>query len=112
MHKSDVPLRQIVSFVNSPTYYLSKHLVSLLAPLIGNGPTHVNNSIQFVSFISKQTLGQNQVLVSLDVVSFTNVPVDLACRIDNNRLCVDSTLNDRTSLSTCIDQVVTLLRFC
>ena len=111
VHKLDFSLRPIVSFVNSPTYYLSKHLVSLLAPLVGNSPTHVKNSIQFVSFISMQTLGLNQVLVSFDVVSLlTNVPVDLACQIANNRLCGDSTLNDRTSLS--INQVVTLQRFC
>ena len=102
VHKPDVLLRPIVSFVNFPTYHLSKHLVSLLAPLVGNGPTHVKNSIHL-----KQTLGANHVRVSFHMVSFTNM---LACQIANNHLCADSTLNACTSLS--VDLVVTLLRFC
>ena len=32
IHKQDVPLRPIVSFISSPTYSLSKHLVSLDPP--------------------------------------------------------------------------------
>ena len=36
VHKPNVPLRPIVSFVNSPTYHLSKHLVNILSPLVGN----------------------------------------------------------------------------
>ena len=80
VHKPNVPLRPIASFVGSPTYQLSKHLVFLLAPLVGKTPAHVKNSIDFASFISDQTLQQGQMLVSFDVVSlFTNVPVDLGC---------------------------------
>ena len=50
-------------------------------------------------------------LVSFDVVSlFTNVPVDLACRVAGTHLQSDESLEDRTLLSP--DQILTLLRFC
>ena len=100
VHKPNVPLRPIASFVGSPTYQLSKHLVFLLAPLVGKTPAHVKNSIDFASFISDQTLQQGQVLVSFDAVSlFTNVPVDLACRVAGMCLQSDESLGDRTMLS-------------
>jgi hypothetical protein len=35
VHKLNVPMRPIVSFVQSPTYHFSKHLSDLLSPLIG-----------------------------------------------------------------------------
>ena len=86
-HKPSVPLRPIASFVDSPSYQLSKHIVYLLSPLVGKTTSHVNNSIQFASFISEQTLVDSQMLVSFDVVSlFTNVPVDLVCRVAGARL--------------------------
>ena len=36
VHKPDVPLRPIVSFMSSPTYELSKLLAWLLAALVGS----------------------------------------------------------------------------
>ncbi len=69
------------------------------------------DSIEFASFISDQTLQQDQMLVSFDVVSlFTNIPVDLACQVTGTRLHSDEPLEDRTMLS--LDQILTLLRFC
>ena len=56
IHKPEVPLRPIVSFVNLPTYTLSKHLVSILSPLVGKSPSHVRNSADFASFIAGQTV--------------------------------------------------------
>ena len=54
VHKIDIPLRPIVSFVNSLTYCLSKHLVSLLSPLVGKTSSHVANSFDFKdSFVVK-----------------------------------------------------------
>ena len=58
VHKEGIPLRPIVSFVNSPTYALSKHLASILAPLIGKSQSHVRNSTEFSSFITGQTIPQ------------------------------------------------------
>ncbi len=52
IHKPNTPLRPIVSFINSPTYILSKHLVTILSPLVGNSSTHVKNSFDFSKFIS------------------------------------------------------------
>ena len=35
VHKPEVPLRPIASFIHSPTYQLSKHLSQLLSALVG-----------------------------------------------------------------------------
>ena len=53
VHKPGRPLRPIVSFINSPTYQLSKHLVSLLSPLVYNSSSYVANSFDFATFIKK-----------------------------------------------------------
>ena len=79
VHKPDVPLRPIVSFVSSPTYELSKFLARLVAPLVGLTSSHVRNSKTFVEFMRSQIMAKEETLVSFDVVSlFTCVPTDLA----------------------------------
>ena len=50
IHKQNVPLRPIVSFYTSPTYQLSKHLLYILTPLVGNTQSAVRNSKHFVDF--------------------------------------------------------------
>ena len=76
IHKPNVPLHPTVSFVQSPTYQLSKHLTRILSPLIGNTDSSVLNSVEFSTFIHLKTVREDEVLVSFDVVSlFTNVPV-------------------------------------
>ena len=76
IHKPEVPLRPIASFINSPCYQLSKHLVHLLSPLVRNTSSFVKNSTEFAAYISDQIITDGAVLVSFDVVSlFTNVPV-------------------------------------
>ena len=111
LHKPGVPLRPIVSFVNSPSYNLSKYLVHLLSPLVGSSSSHVRNSEDFARFARDLHLRDDDLLVSYDVVLlFTNVPVELACRVARERLQLDLDLADRTSLT--VDEVISLLEFC
>ena len=93
------------------TYYLSKHLVTILSPLAGRLISHVKNTFVFAAFIACQSLHPGTVLVSFDVVSsFTKVPVDLAARVAHERLVADTSLTEHTSLSP--DEVVDLLKIC
>ena len=111
IHKPDVPLRLIVSFVSSQTYSLSKHLVSILSPLVGNSEHHVRNSTDFAKFITAQTVKEDEVLVSFDVVSlFTRIPTNLAVQVACQRLQDDPSLPERTSLTP--SEIVSLLELC
>ena len=111
VHKPNVPLRPIASFIQSPTYQLSKHLSLILSPLVGKSPSAVKNSQEFAIFIKEQSLHSEEVLVSFDVVSlFTNVPTDLAVEVACKRLQDDDCLEDRTALE--VDEIVFLLKLC
>ena len=48
--KKGIPMRPIVSFINSPLYNLSKFLCELLSPLVGSTKFTVKNSYEFVRF--------------------------------------------------------------
>ena len=74
IHKPDAPLRPVMSTIGTANYKLSKYLVSLLSPLIGNVYS-IRDSFEFSSFISSIP-NNNYVMASFDVTSlFTNIPV-------------------------------------
>ena len=78
IHKANLPLRPIVSFVNSHTYNLSKFLCKIVSPLLKNSYS-VKNSDEFANLIRSQCVGPNDIFVSFDVVSlFTSIPTDQA----------------------------------
>ena len=107
IHKSDRPLRTIVSFINSLTYNLSKHFASLLSPLVGHSPSVVKDSGDLTSFVSSVVLASDKVLVSFDVVLlFTKIPTKLAIDVAHHRLEKD----DRTTLT--IENIIVLLDLC
>lgn len=82
IHKTDVPLRPIVSAIGSPTYTLAKHLTTLLQPVVGTCEHHVKNSTEFVKNIHNIKLDPQDILVSFDVVSlFTRVPLKDALQL-------------------------------
>ena len=64
IHKANLPLRPIVSFVNSPTYNLSKFLCKIVSPLLKNLYS-VKNSNEFANLIRSQCVGPNDIFVSL-----------------------------------------------
>ena len=98
IHKLGISLQPIVSFVNSPTYNLSQYLAGILSLIVGNTVNTVKNPY-FVEFVRSETLNSDQVLISFDVVSLsTKIPVDLTIKVPKERLAVDVSLSQRTSL--------------
>ena len=76
IHKPERPLRPITSSIGSPTYAVSKHLVSILAPLRKNSYT-VKNSSEFVHELKQYSIADDEIMVSFDVKSlFTSIPVE------------------------------------
>ena len=69
IHKPKIPLRPIVSCVNTFAYDLSAHLADILSPLTGKSDYTVTNSSHFVSTISHERIQENEVMVSFDVES-------------------------------------------
>ena len=100
VHKFGFPLRPILLFCSSPTYNLSKHLVTLLYSLVGATSSAVQNLKDFTHFIQQQNLAGEDILGSFDVISlFTKVPVSLALEVACQQVEVDGTLPDRSNLS-------------
>ena len=97
IHNADVPLRPIVSYVNTFAHDLSAYLGNILSPLTGSSDFTVNNSAHFVSTISRETTLDNEIMVSFDVESlFTNVPIDAAVEASLQKLEDDPSLENRT----------------
>ena len=67
-HKLERPLRPITSSIGSPVYAVSKHLVSILAPLRKNSYT-VKNSAEFVHGLKQYSIADDEIMLSFDVKS-------------------------------------------
>ena len=85
IHKPGIPLRPIVSFVNSPTYAISGYLARILSPVIGHTDYTVKNSCEFADFIRDKALNACEELVSLTLFlsslkSQFILPLRLRCR--------------------------------
>lgn len=77
-HKPNNPVRPIISSVGSCSYKLSKYLVNLLSPLLGNiSNSNIKNNVDFVDKINNLHINFEFKMISFDVTSlFTKVPVD------------------------------------
>ena len=111
IHKSDTPLRPIVSSCGSIIYGVAKKLAEILKPLVGKSPHHINSTQDFVEQVKHITLAPGECLSSYDVSAlFTSVPVDLVLNIIRDLLEKDHTLQERTVLA--VSDIILLLVFC
>ncbi|KAL0842148.1 hypothetical protein ABMA28_014324, partial [Loxostege sticticalis] len=88
IHKSNIPLRPIVSQIDSPTYDLAKHVAGVLQPLVGKTPSFVKDSFHFRDIVKSIRLEPGDLMVSFDVESlFTNVPLKDCIEVIKDKLC-------------------------
>ena len=110
IHKPNVPLRPIVSCINTFAYDLSAHLADILSPLTGKSEYAVTNSTHFVNTINHERIQEKEIMVSFDVESlFTNMPIEDAVKAALYKLENDPGLADRTNLTP--TQIADLLNF-
>ena len=69
IHKSGIPLRPLVDTIGSPSYRLPKFLANKLKPLVGNTRSFIKDSPFFIEKIKNRHFDENDLLLSLDVVS-------------------------------------------
>lgn len=111
IHKNEVPLRPIVSSINSPNYELSKFLLPILNPLFGYENSHIKNSYDFINILNETVIHKNDHIVSYDVISlFTNIPIDEMMTVIKTKLENDNMLANRTTLSP--SSIMELLDVC
>ena len=111
VHKSDMPLRPIVSSIGSVTYETSKELSRILKPLVGRSPHHVQNNQEFLKQLEDIQMGPDDIIMSYDVKAlFTSVPIKPALMIIQKLLEEDHTLPQRTTMT--VKNITCLLEFC
>ena len=82
IHKEDIPMRPIVSTINSPSYKVAKELTRILTPLAAHTVYTVKNSTAFVDRVRGMEITPQDRLVSFDVKNlFTQVPVEEALKV-------------------------------
>lgn len=82
----DIPLRPVVSTIQSPTYKLSKLIAEVFGKMSNESPYHVKDSWQFAEDVRKANIPDGYKLISLDVTSlYTNVPAALCSKAIKKR---------------------------
>jgi hypothetical protein len=100
IHKPNIPLRPIVSTIDSSTRKLENYIKNILTPLTNNSKYNIKNANQALLQIQEQKVTQNTRCCSYDVVNmFNNIPRNLLLETLKNRLENDTTLADRTTMA-------------
>ena len=111
IHKTDIPLRSIVSSRGSISYEVAKELARILRSLVGKSPHHIKNTGDFVQQVRGIKLLPTECITSYDVSAlFTSVPIESAITIIRKRLELDPELHHRTSMR--VEHITSLLEFC
>ena len=89
----DLPIRPIISNINTASYQLAKYLAKLLSPLSTSEYT-VKSTSDFITHIKGQNIPNNFKLISFDVtLLFTNVPLDITIDVILKRIYDENEVN-------------------
>lgn len=81
IHKTNFPLRIIVSSLGSPVYNVARYLHDILERSVKKPTSHIKDGWTFANNIKNHAISNNELLISLDVTSlFTNIPKDLVLK--------------------------------
>jgi len=92
IHKTDIPLRPILSAINSHNFKLAKCLIPLVTPYSSNLHT-INNSYNFKEWLLKIDNVHQHFMASFDITSlYTNIPTSDAINILLDRIFAQQNL--------------------
>ena len=75
IHKPDPVGRPIISGCDGPTEKISSFVDTLLQPIAQKQQSYIKDTTDFISFIENTKIGQDTILVAMDVSSlYTNIP--------------------------------------
>ena len=102
-HKTNVPLRPILSMTGSSHHKLSKWLASLLELVLKHFSTHcIHDSFTFADAIQNSKDANNLFMCSFDISSlFTNVPLE-----ETINICADALYCDDSDAQPLISKAV------
>ncbi|XP_071443316.1 putative nicotine oxidoreductase [Hetaerina americana] len=109
IHKTNVPIRPVVSSVAAPSRKLASHLNSLFREVTGFKPRYgVKNSTELCQHLTQRELPSSKhILVSFDVKDlFTNIPISEAVKV------AEETLKQTGAEPPFLDEFLALLRVC
>ena len=110
VHKDNVPLRGVVSFIGSPYENVAKTLVPILRTLQGRSGHYVKNSRELKDKVKNWTVQRDEILVSYDVEKlYPSIPIEKALDLIENLLRCKGNLPEVTTMS--VRSIMKLLRW-
>lgn len=107
-HKENLPIRPVVSYINSPTHKLGTKVNSLFKNITKFKPKYgIKNSVELTKALKEKEIPENCVLVSFDVSNmFSNIPPE-----DCKHLCLE--LLDKANINVLIkNELIDALDLC
>lgn len=110
-HKPGYPIRPIVSFCGSPSYFLAQFLSNLLTPATNNTENKLINSYETKEKLKNIIIPSDHVLASFDVKSlFTSIPQDLALECCRKFISNNDEIFEKTRLNE--NEITDLINIC
>nr|XP_022909888.1 uncharacterized protein LOC111421016 [Onthophagus taurus] len=101
LHKQNMPIRPIITSIDSSTYKISKFLIDIFKTNINFQPTHtIRNRSEIITELSTMSLPKDFTILSFDIVNlYTNIPTRQTLNIIKDILSHNITdLNDRNNI--------------